>query len=57
MISDAKYLFIFFSFFQANELLRGKPDGTFLIRQSSSGQYALSIVHSSGTVDHCLIDK
>lgn len=42
---------------RACELLRGKPDGTFLIRQSSNGQYALSIVHSSGSVDHCLIDK
>eukprot|EP00088_Acartia_fossae_P042745 TRINITY_DN4495_c0_g1_i11.p1 TRINITY_DN4495_c0_g1~~TRINITY_DN4495_c0_g1_i11.p1 ORF type:complete len:456 (+),score=113.32 TRINITY_DN4495_c0_g1_i11:106-1473(+) len=42
---------------RAEELLRGKPDGTFLIRQSRCGKFALSIVHSSGIVDHCLIDK
>lgn len=39
---------------QATNLLEGKPDGTFLIRPSSSGQYALSIV-CNGVVNHCII--
>lgn len=42
----------------AEKLLQGKPDGTFLIRQSSkyrqSNQYALSIV-AKGEVGHCII--
>lgn len=37
-------------------LLKGKPDGTFLIRNSRTGQYALSIV-ANGKVGHCLINK
>lgn len=41
----------------AEQLLKDKPDGTFLIRNSrQSGQYALSIV-SEGKVCHCLINK
>lgn len=28
----------------ADRLLAGKPDGTFLVRRSSNGQYALSIM-------------
>ncbi|XP_023322657.1 phosphatidylinositol 3-kinase regulatory subunit alpha [Eurytemora carolleeae] len=40
---------------KAVNLLRNKEDGTFLIRQSSNGQYALSIVHSHGEIGHCLI--
>jgi phosphoinositide-3-kinase regulatory subunit len=41
----------------AEQLLRGKPDGTFLIRNSSKpDQYALSIV-SDSKVCHCLIYK
>ncbi|XP_054715372.1 phosphatidylinositol 3-kinase regulatory subunit alpha-like [Uloborus diversus] len=39
----------------AIQLLKGKPDGTFLIRNSSTpGQYALSIV-ADGKVGHCII--
>jgi phosphoinositide-3-kinase regulatory subunit len=41
----------------AEQLLKGKPDGTFLIRNSRQpGQYALSIV-SDSKVCHCLIYK
>lgn len=39
---------------QAATLLDSKPEGTFLIRPSSSGQYALSIV-CNGVVNHCII--
>lgn len=40
---------------EAEQLLRNKKDGTFLIRQSrQTGQYALSIV-SDGNIYHCLI--
>lgn len=42
---------------RAVELLRNKPDGTFLIRKSNNGQYALSIVHSTGLIGHCLIHQ
>ncbi|XP_024940412.1 phosphatidylinositol 3-kinase regulatory subunit alpha isoform X5 [Cephus cinctus] len=38
----------------ADRLLAGRPDGTFLVRRSSSGQYALSIM-CNGTVNHCII--
>nr|XP_042900263.1 phosphatidylinositol 3-kinase regulatory subunit gamma isoform X2 [Parasteatoda tepidariorum] len=42
---------------EATNLLAGKPDGTFLIRNSrTQGQYALSIV-ADGKVGHCLIYK
>ncbi|RWS29649.1 phosphatidylinositol 3-kinase regulatory subunit alpha-like isoform X2 [Leptotrombidium deliense] len=40
----------------AQDLLRGKPNGTFLIRNSRTGQYALSIV-AEDKVCHCLIHK
>ncbi|XP_043984445.1 phosphatidylinositol 3-kinase regulatory subunit gamma-like isoform X1 [Gambusia affinis] len=40
---------------QAEELLDGKPDGAFLIRESSKkGCYACSVV-ASGAVKHCVI--
>ncbi|XP_023194778.1 phosphatidylinositol 3-kinase regulatory subunit gamma isoform X1 [Xiphophorus maculatus] len=40
---------------QAEELLGGKPDGAFLIRESSKkGCYACSVV-ASGAVKHCVI--
>uniref|UniRef100_T1J1N3 Phosphatidylinositol 3-kinase regulatory subunit alpha n=1 Tax=Strigamia maritima TaxID=126957 RepID=T1J1N3_STRMM len=40
---------------EAEKLLQGKADGTFLIRQSSKpGQFALSIV-AGGEVGHCII--
>ncbi|KAB7506722.1 Phosphatidylinositol 3-kinase regulatory subunit alpha [Armadillidium nasatum] len=40
----------------AVKLLINKPDGTFLIRKSQGGQYALSIVCNK-EVQHCLIHK
>jgi hypothetical protein len=46
---------LLFFLLQAEALLYTKPDGTFIIRQSSNGQYALSIVHSGGRIGHCLI--
>lgn len=39
---------------EAERLLAGKPTGTFLIRPSSSGDYALSIA-CNGTTNHCII--
>lgn len=39
---------------EAEMLLANKPDGTFLIRKSSTHQYALSI-SCNGTVNHCII--
>ncbi|EEB18358.1 Phosphatidylinositol 3-kinase regulatory subunit alpha, putative [Pediculus humanus corporis] len=39
---------------QAATLLESKPEGTFLVRPSSSGQYALSIV-CNGVINHCII--
>lgn len=41
---------------EAEKLLAGQPDGTFLVRPSSSGQYALSIT-CNGTTNHCIIYK
>ncbi|XP_034666981.1 phosphatidylinositol 3-kinase regulatory subunit gamma [Drosophila subobscura] len=38
----------------AEELLRGAPSGTFLIRVRNAGHYALSIV-CKGNVQHCII--
>ena len=40
----------------ADNLLKNKPHGTFLIRISSDGQLALSIM-CNGTVEHCKIEK
>ncbi|KAF5287242.1 hypothetical protein FQR65_LT12286 [Abscondita terminalis] len=40
----------------AEQLLVGKPDGTFLIRPSSTHQYALSIA-CNGITNHCIIQK
>jgi len=39
---------------KAEALLRGRPDGTFLIRRASSGEHALTIV-ALGKVQHCVI--
>ncbi|OQR68464.1 phosphatidylinositol 3-kinase regulatory subunit alpha-like [Tropilaelaps mercedesae] len=41
---------------QAEQQLQGKPHGTFLVRKSQTGQYALSLVVRS-KVEHCLIIK
>lgn len=38
----------------AERLLAGHPDGTFLVRPSSTDQYALSII-CSGNISHCII--
>ncbi|XP_077261791.1 phosphatidylinositol 3-kinase regulatory subunit alpha isoform X1 [Temnothorax americanus] len=38
----------------ADHVLKGRPDGTFLVRRSRTGQYALSIV-CNGAVQHCII--
>lgn len=40
----------------AERLLNGKCDGTFLIRPSTTGQSALSIV-CNGVVNHCIINR
>lgn len=40
----------------AERILTGTPVGTFLIRLSSNGSFALSIV-ADGTVNHCIINK
>lgn len=39
---------------QAEQLLAGKPDGTFLVRHSSTQQFALSIA-CNGNANHCII--
>lgn len=41
---------------EAENLLKTKPDGTFLIRKSSTNQYALSIA-CKGSVNHCIINQ
>ncbi|XP_037959630.1 phosphatidylinositol 3-kinase regulatory subunit gamma [Teleopsis dalmanni] len=41
---------------QAEELLKGSPTGTFLIRARSAGHYALSIV-CKGVISHCIINE
>ena len=41
---------------RAETMLAGKPQGTFLIRNSSTGQHALSIM-CNGNVGHCKIEK
>lgn len=38
----------------AERLLEGCPDGTFLVRPSSTYQYALSII-CGGNISHCII--
>uniref|UniRef100_A0A8D9A0V9 Phosphatidylinositol 3-kinase regulatory subunit alpha n=1 Tax=Cacopsylla melanoneura TaxID=428564 RepID=A0A8D9A0V9_9HEMI len=51
---DEKTWLVRMSRAQAEALLAGKPDGTFLIRPSTTGQFALSIV-CSGSTKHCLV--
>lgn len=41
---------------KAEQLLSGKADGTFLVRPSSTHQYALSIA-CNGITNHCIIQK
>ncbi|RLU24802.1 hypothetical protein DMN91_002892 [Ooceraea biroi] len=53
--SDEKtWLFLQGSRTDADHFLKGQPDGTFLVRRSRTGQYALSIV-CNGMVQHCII--
>ncbi|XP_034944744.1 phosphatidylinositol 3-kinase regulatory subunit alpha isoform X2 [Chelonus insularis] len=53
--SDEKtWLYLEGSRSDADRLLFGRPDGTFLVRRSRTGQYALSIM-CNGTVNHCII--
>ncbi|XP_032680236.1 phosphatidylinositol 3-kinase regulatory subunit alpha isoform X2 [Odontomachus brunneus] len=53
--SDEKtWLYLKGSRCDADHILMGRPDGTFLVRRSRTGQYALSIM-CSGTVQHCII--
>ncbi|EFN87788.1 Phosphatidylinositol 3-kinase regulatory subunit alpha [Harpegnathos saltator] len=51
---DKSWLFLKGSRSDADRFLMGRPDGTFLVRRSRTGQYALSIV-CNGTVQHCII--
>ncbi|XP_014482039.1 PREDICTED: phosphatidylinositol 3-kinase regulatory subunit alpha isoform X2 [Dinoponera quadriceps] len=51
---DKTWLFLKGSRSDADRFLMGRPDGTFLVRRSRTGQYALSIV-CNGTVQHCII--
>ncbi|XP_029034071.2 phosphatidylinositol 3-kinase regulatory subunit alpha isoform X2 [Osmia bicornis bicornis] len=53
--SDEKtWLYLECSRPDADRLLAERPDGTFLVRTSRTGQYALSIM-CNGTVNHCII--
>ncbi|XP_036142290.1 phosphatidylinositol 3-kinase regulatory subunit alpha isoform X2 [Monomorium pharaonis] len=53
--SDEKtWLYLQGSRTDADHVLKGRPDGTFLVRRSRTGQYALSIM-CNGTVQHCII--
>ena len=39
----------------AAAFLRGRPEGTFLVRKSSNGELALSLTVAEGFVGHCII--
>ncbi|CAK9831062.1 Phosphatidylinositol 3-kinase regulatory subunit alpha [Anthophora retusa] len=53
--SDEKtWLYLECSRSEADRTLADRPDGTFLVRTSRTGQYALSIM-CNGTVNHCII--
>ncbi|XP_033213327.1 phosphatidylinositol 3-kinase regulatory subunit alpha isoform X2 [Belonocnema kinseyi] len=51
---DKAWLYLECSRSDADRILMGRPDGTFLVRRSRIGQYALSIM-CNGTVNHCII--
>ncbi|XP_015190692.1 PREDICTED: phosphatidylinositol 3-kinase regulatory subunit alpha-like isoform X2 [Polistes dominula] len=51
---EKTWLFLEGSRSDADHILAGRPDGTFLVRRSRTGQYALSIM-CNGTVNHCII--
>ncbi|XP_019764916.1 phosphatidylinositol 3-kinase regulatory subunit alpha isoform X3 [Dendroctonus ponderosae] len=42
---------------QAEDLLSGKPDGTFLIRKSSNKPNFVLVVNCNGTPNHCIIHQ
>ncbi|OXU28354.1 hypothetical protein TSAR_008311 [Trichomalopsis sarcophagae] len=53
--SDEKtWLYLDGSRSDADRILKDRPEGTFLVRRSTIGQYALSIM-CQGTVNHCII--
>ncbi|CAG5100964.1 Similar to pik3r1-a: Phosphatidylinositol 3-kinase regulatory subunit alpha (Xenopus laevis) [Cotesia congregata] len=52
--NEATWLYLEGSRTDADILLSGRPNGTFLVRKSRTGQYALSIM-CNGTVNHCII--
>lgn len=54
--SESSWLLVDCSRNEAANLLEGKPDGTFLVRPSTLGPHALSIV-CNGVVNHCIIYK
>ncbi|XP_033307032.1 phosphatidylinositol 3-kinase regulatory subunit alpha isoform X4 [Bombus vosnesenskii] len=51
---ETTWLYLECSRSDADRILAERPDGTFLIRTSRTGQYALSIM-CNGTVNHCII--
>ncbi|XP_043256902.1 phosphatidylinositol 3-kinase regulatory subunit alpha isoform X1 [Colletes gigas] len=51
---EKTWLFLECSRSDADHLLVDRPEGTFLVRISRTGQYALSIM-CNGTVNHCII--
>ncbi|KMQ92475.1 phosphatidylinositol 3-kinase regulatory subunit alpha [Lasius niger] len=51
---DKTWLYLQGSRPDADQILKDRPDGTFLVRRSRTGQYALSIV-CNDTVQHCII--
>lgn len=51
---EKTWLLLNYSRAEAEQLLAGKPEGTFLVRTSSTQQYALSIA-CNGTTSHCII--
>uniref|UniRef100_A0AAG5D8K6 Phosphatidylinositol 3-kinase regulatory subunit n=1 Tax=Anopheles atroparvus TaxID=41427 RepID=A0AAG5D8K6_ANOAO len=55
-MDDATWLRERFSRQDAEQVLAGKPTGTFLIRARSAGHHALSIA-CNGCVNHCIIQK
>ncbi|KAL3289656.1 hypothetical protein HHI36_023064 [Cryptolaemus montrouzieri] len=53
---ERTWLMLDYSRQKAEKILTNTPDGTFLIRKSSTDQYALSI-SCNGVVNHCIIQR
>lgn len=51
---ERTWLYLDCSRSEAEEILKNKRDGTFLVRKSSTNHYALSIA-CNGTTNHCII--